>query len=60
VLKINLKNLTNYDVPIPENAVFRINQAWTNSLNELQTLLNQHNKRDIFIDDEKRVTPYIK
>lgn len=44
------QNLTNYGIPIPENAVFRINLAWTNSLDELQNLLKKHNKRDIFVD----------
>ncbi len=44
------QNLTNYDIIIPENAVFRINLAWTNSLDELQNLLKHHNEHDIFVD----------
>ncbi len=44
------QNLTNYGIPIPENAVFRINLAWTNSLDELQNLLEKHNEHDIFVD----------
>ena len=44
------QNLTNYGVPIPENTIYRINLAWTNTLDELKNLLEKHNKHDIFID----------
>jgi len=44
------QNLTNYGVPIPENAIFRINLAWTNTLDELQNLLKKHHEHDIFVD----------
>ena len=44
------QNLTNYGVPIPENTIFRINLAWTNSLDELQNLLKKHSEHDIFVD----------
>ncbi|MEM4245612.1 MAG: hypothetical protein QXR60_05420, partial [Candidatus Nanoarchaeia archaeon] len=36
------QNLTNYKVPIPENAVYRINLAWINDLTELKNLLEKH------------------
>ena len=32
------QNITNYDIPIPENSVFRINLAWINTLEELKKL----------------------
>ena len=44
------QNLTNYDVDIPEDAVFRINLAWINNLRELQTILEKHRTRKIFLD----------
>jgi len=44
------QNLTNYGVPVPENTVFRINLAWTNSLDELKNLLQKHKERNIFVD----------
>ncbi len=44
------QNLTNYGIPIPDNSIFRINLAWTNSLNELENLLRKHSERDIFVD----------
>lgn len=44
------QNLTNYGIPIPENTVFRINLAWTNSLDELENLLKKHSEHDIFVD----------
>ena len=44
------QNLTNYEVDIPKDAVFRINLAWVNDLNELQTILKKHKTRKIFLD----------
>ena len=44
------QNLTNYDVPIPENSVFRINLAWVNSIEELKTLVEKHHTHSIFVD----------
>ena len=44
------QNLTNYEVDIPEDAVFRINLAWINNLRELQTILEKHRTRKIFLD----------
>ena len=44
------QNITNYDIQIPENAVFRINLAWVNSINELKKLLELHKAHDIFLD----------
>ena len=44
------QNITNYDIPIPENSVFRINLAWVNSIAELKKLLEIHRTRVIFLD----------
>lgn len=44
------QNLSNYDIEIPSNAIYRINLAWTNSLNELEELLKKHSDHEIFID----------
>ena len=32
------QNLLNYNVPVPKNTIFRINLAWTNTLDELKDL----------------------
>ncbi len=44
------QNLTNYGVPVPENTIYRINLAWTNTLDELKNLLRQHQEHKIFVD----------
>ena len=44
------QNITNYEIPVPENAIFRINLAWVNSINELIKILEVHNTRKIFLD----------
>ena len=44
------QNLTNYDIDIPQDAIFRINLAWINNLEELQTILEKHRTRKIFLD----------
>jgi|TARA_B110000438_G_scaffold111952_1_gene109861 citrate lyase beta subunit len=44
------QNLSNYGVPVPKNTIFRINLAWTNTLDELKTLLQKHKEHDIFVD----------
>ena len=44
------QNITNYDIPIPENSVFRINLAWVNSIDELKTILKKHESHAIFLD----------
>jgi len=44
------QNITNYDIPIPENSVFRINLAWVNSITELKKLLEIHRAHVIFLD----------
>ena len=44
------QNITNYEFQIPESAVFRINLAWVNSIDELEILLTKHHNREIFLD----------
>jgi len=44
------QNLANHDFPIPDNAVYRINLAWVNNLDELSELLSKHSSHKIFID----------
>ena len=44
------QNLTNYEVDIPQDAIFRINLAWINSLKELEAILKKHRTRQIFLD----------
>jgi len=44
------QNLSNYGVPVPENTIYRINLAWTNTLDELKILLEKHKTHDIFVD----------
>lgn len=44
------QNLTHYDFPIPDNAIYRINLAWVNNLEDLSELLSKHSNHKIFID----------
>jgi len=49
-MRIFSQNLTNYDIPIPKNSIFRINLAWINSLDELNFLLKKYEHSQIFLD----------
>lgn len=49
-MRIFSQNLTNYNIPLPENSIFRINLAWVNTLDELRTLLKKHENSEIFLD----------
>ena len=44
------QNLTNYEVGNPEDAIFRINLAWSNNLKELESILEKHRTHKIFLD----------
>jgi citrate lyase beta subunit len=44
------QNLTNYGISIPTAAIYRINLAWVNSIDELITLLQKHEEHQIFMD----------
>ena len=49
-MRIFSQNLTNYDIPLPENSIFRINLAWINTLEELRSLLKKYANNEIFLD----------
>lgn len=44
------QNVTNYGIDIPDDAIYRINLAWVNTLNELNNLLENHKNHKIFLD----------
>jgi citrate lyase beta subunit len=50
IVRIFSQNLTNYNIPLPKNSIFRINLAWINSLEELKNLLKKHEHSEIFLD----------
>ena len=44
------QNLTNYEIDIPEDAIFRVNLAWINDLKELKVILEKQRSHKIFLD----------
>ena len=44
------QNLTNYDVELPKDTIYRINLAWISDLETLKNILEKHKKHKIFID----------
>ena len=44
------QNLSNYDINIPEDAIFRINLAWVNNIEGLLDILKKHSSHKIFLD----------
>jgi citrate lyase beta subunit len=44
------QNLTNYEIDIPQNVIFRVNLAWVNNLKELEVILGKHRSHKIFLD----------
>ncbi len=44
------QNLANYGFPIPQDAIFRVNLAWVNSLKELEVILEKQMTHKIFLD----------
>ena len=49
-MRIFSQNLINYNIPLPENSILRINLAWVNTLDELKSLLKKHENYEIFLD----------
>ena len=49
-MRIFSQNLTNYNIPLPDDSIFRINLAWINTLDELKFLLKKHENNKIFLD----------
>ena len=50
------QNLTNYDIELPKDTIYRINLAWINDLETLKDILEKHKKHRIFIDLPKNRT----
>ena len=50
------QNLTNYDIELPENVIYRINLAWINDLETLKDILDKHKNHSIFLDLPKNRT----
>ena len=48
------QNITNYDVELPKDVVFRINLAWINDLESLKNILETKSENKIFIDLPKK------
>ncbi len=44
------QNLENYGFPIPQDAIFRVNLAWVNTLKELEVILEKQKTHKIFLD----------
>lgn len=44
------QNLARYDMSFPEEAIFRINLAWVNNIQELTDTLKKHKTHSIFLD----------
>ena len=36
------QNITNYDMPLPKDVIFRVNLAWVNGIDELKIILGKH------------------
>ena len=52
------QNALNHNIQFPDSTVYRINLAWINSIQELETLLTRYNRQSIFLDLPKdRVKP---
>jgi len=56
IVLIVSQNLSNYEFIIPDNAVYRINLAWVNSIHELEEILQKHSMHKIFLDLPKNRT----
>ncbi len=44
------QNALNYGIPVPDDAIYRINLAWINNIEELNDLLKKHKNKNIFLD----------
>ena len=49
-MRIFSQNLINFDIPIPDGSILRINLAWINSLDDLRVILKKHANSKIFLD----------
>ena len=58
IMLIISQNVSNYAIPFSDDAIYRINLAWVNSIQELQDLLKKYKNQKIFLDlPVKRVKP---
>ena len=44
------QNISQYSVSFPNDVIYRINLAWINNVQELESLLKKHDKQKIFLD----------
>jgi len=52
------QNLTNHNIAVPDDVIFRINMAWCDSIGEFETIVNKHKNHTFFVDlPIKRVKP---
>jgi len=49
-MRIMSQNLITCGIPIPDDAILRINLAWCDNLEELKSILNRCTKNSIFLD----------
>ena len=57
-MRIISQNVTNYGISVPEDTIFRINLAWCDSINSLETVLKRHENDEIFLDlPARRIKP---
>ena len=50
------QNLTNYDVDLPDDVIYRVNLAWINDLGNLKEIIKRHQNNKIFLDLPKNRT----
>tara|TARA_B100000029_G_C17595060_1_gene963822 strand:+ start:2865 stop:3434 length:570 start_codon:yes stop_codon:yes gene_type:complete len=44
------QNLTNFNISLPDDTIYRINLAWVDNLSMLESILKKHHDREIFLD----------
>ena len=44
------QNITDYELDFPKDTILRINLAWCNSLDELESILKKNANHGIFVD----------
>ena len=47
------QNLTNYDVDLPDDVIYRVNLAWINDLDNLKEIIKRHQNNKIFLTYQK-------
>ena len=49
-MRIFSQNIINFDIPVPDESILRINLAWINALDDLRFILKKHANHKIFLD----------